>query len=33
SSKVVPPAWTGEWRVEVRDDEGNVLETLTFTVG
>lgn len=33
SSKIVPPEWTGDWRVEVRDDQGNVLETLSFTVG
>ncbi len=33
SSKVVPAEWTGEWRVEIRDDSGNVLEALTFTVG
>ncbi len=33
SNKAVPPEWTGDWRVEVRDGEGNVLETLRFTVG
>lgn len=33
SSKVIPPEWTGEWTVEIRDQDGTVLETLTFTVG
>ena len=27
------PEWTGDWRVEVRDSRGNVLETIRFTVG
>ena len=26
------PEWTGDWRVEVRDSRGNVLETIRFTV-
>ncbi len=33
SSKAIPAEWTGEWRVEIRDDTGNVLDALTFTVG
>jgi hypothetical protein len=33
SSRTVPPDWTGEWRVEIRDEGGNVLETVMFTVG
>jgi len=33
SSKTIPPEWTGDWKVEVRDGEGNVLKTVTFTVG
>lgn len=33
SSKSIPPEWSGEWRVEVRDGEGNVLQTVSFTVG
>lgn len=33
SNKAVPPDWSGDWRVEVRDSSGNVLDTITFTVG
>lgn len=33
SNKAILPEWTGAWRVEVRDDSGNVLETIRFTVG
>jgi len=33
SNKTIPPEWTGEWKVEVRDGAGNVLKTVTFTVG
>jgi hypothetical protein len=33
SNKTIPPEWTGDWKVEVRDGEGNVLKTVTFTVG
>lgn len=33
SSKTVPPEWTGEWTVEVRDAEGAVLASASFTVG
>lgn len=33
SSKNIPPEWAGDWRVEIRDASGNVLEGLSFTVG
>lgn len=33
SNKNIPEAWTGEWRVEIRDEDGSVLETVTFTIG
>ena len=33
SNKAIVPEWTGDWRVEVRDADGNVLETIRFTVG
>jgi hypothetical protein len=33
SSKEIPPEWSGEWSVRIVDVQGNVLETLTFTVG
>ena len=33
SNKAILPEWTGDWRVEVRDASGNVLETIRFTVG
>ncbi len=33
SNKAIMPEWTGDWRVEVRDANGNVLETIRFTVG
>ena len=32
SSKDIPPEWTGEWTVEVRDAEGTVLASTSFTV-
>ena len=32
SNKAIMPEWTGDWRVEVRDSRGNVLETIRFTV-
>ena len=32
SNKAIMPDWTGDWRVEVRDDTGNVIETIRFTV-
>ena len=33
SNKAIPPEWAGDWRVEIRDASGNVLETIRFTVG
>ncbi len=33
SSRTINPEWTGEWRVEVRNAAGDVLETITFTIG
>ena len=33
SNKAIMPEWTGNWRVEVRDDAGNVLQTIPFMVG
>jgi hypothetical protein len=33
SSKTIPPEWAGEWRVEIRDRDGNLLDTMPFTVG
>jgi len=33
SSKTIPPAWTGNWEVRVVGTDGNVLKSLTFTVG
>ena len=33
SDKAIVPEWTGDWRVEVRDAGGNVLETIRFRVG
>ena len=33
STKVIPPEWSGAWRVEIRDTDGNVIETLNFTIG
>lgn len=33
SSKTIPPYWSGNWRVEVRDETGNVLASQDFTVG
>ena len=32
SSKAIVLEWTGAWRVEVRDSEGNVIETIRFTI-
>ena len=32
SNKTIMPEWTGDWRVEVRDADGNVLETIRFTI-
>jgi hypothetical protein len=33
SNKTIPAEWTGEWLVEVRDEQGNVLKAVRFTVG
>ena len=33
SSKLIPAEATGAWRVEVRDANGAVLQTVNFTVG
>jgi hypothetical protein len=33
SSKTIPPYWSGDWRVEVRDEIGNVLASRDFSVG
>lgn len=33
SSKTIPPYWGGKWRVEVRDEYGNVLASQDFNVG
>lgn len=33
SVKRIPPEWAGEWRVEIRDGAGNLLDTLSFSVG
>ncbi len=32
SNKAIMEDWTGDWRVEVRDDAGSVLATVRFTV-
>jgi len=32
SNKAIMLEWTGDWRVEVRDTSGNVIETIRFTV-
>lgn len=33
STKNIPPEWDGEWTFEVRDADGNVVASTTFTVG
>lgn len=33
STKTIPPEWSGDWRVEIRDADGNLLDTVSFTVG
>lgn len=33
SSKKVVPGWTGPWRVDITDEQGNLLRSLTFTIG
>lgn len=32
SSKRILPAWTGDWTVDIEDADGNVLDTLQFTI-
>ncbi|MFQ5801728.1 MAG: DUF2914 domain-containing protein [Candidatus Methylomirabilales bacterium] len=32
SYKTIPPAWTGEWRVEARTPDGTILSSRTFRV-
>ncbi len=32
SSKTILPEWTGEWRVEVVDSQGQVLKTIPFSL-
>lgn len=32
SRKTIPAGWTGEWTVEIRDSDGNVLATETFSI-
>lgn len=33
STKRIPPEWSGDWVVEVRDAGGNVIATANLTVG
>lgn len=33
SRKRIHPSWTGEWTVDIEDESGKVLKTLTFTIG
>ena len=33
SRKTIPEAWAGDWRIEIRDEQGNLLDTVSFTVG
>jgi hypothetical protein len=33
SSKIILPSWTGQWRVDIVDAQGNVLKSLDFTIG
>ncbi len=33
TSKTIPPEWAGDWRVEIRDADGTLLDTVSFTVG
>ena len=32
SSRNILPEWAGEWRIEVRDEQGTVLDTQRFTI-
>lgn len=33
SSKTIPPEWSGEWHVYVRDTDGHIYAVQSFTVG
>jgi len=33
SRKTIPEEWAGDWRIEIRDEAGNLLDTVSFTVG
>ena len=33
SSKLILSSWTGPWRVDIVDTDGNVMKSLNFTVG
>ena len=33
SRKTIPSDWTGQWTFQVRDADGSVIATTTFTVG
>ncbi len=33
SNKGIPPEWAGDWKVEFRDPDGNVIGSIAFTVG
>lgn len=32
SSKTLDPSWTGAWTVEIKDAQGTVVQTLSFTI-
>ena len=32
SSKIIMPAWTGEWTVDVQDAQGSSITSTTFTI-
>ena len=32
SSKTILPSWTGSWRVDITDEDGEVLKSLDFTI-
>lgn len=33
SSKKIMPDWTGDWTIRIEDADGNVLKSVSFTVG
>ncbi len=33
SYKTIPPEWSGKWEVKITGADGNVIESLNFTVG